>query len=503
MPSLLCASPAPAGAAPAQGAEEVCSSRFVAYQADAKVPKKERLSGRDRAEERAFLDLAQQAFASGIYHERMEVERQVHGDSDHPDDRGFDEEVRLVQAGRKYYGVNELLHGGAYHDAGDDRALTVWYCLPAERFASARTELLRARAADVARVRDRLAGLEQGLARDELDWAAGEMSALLGEVQARVMETETYTSPLTGAEKTFRGWLSQWRSEIQRGTDYAMQLLEEANGQVKEGHLKAAGGLLDEAERADPTNPRARQIRLQIEEVRARRAALLKSAVDKAAVGTIAGARSDLDEAGRIDADDQAPLLAARETVERRSRQFLAHNPRLAGDVSLTFGGLGADVDGSSDAYESATGNAAHPDLLLTLGLGLRVRLGRYGMFLGSGGYGYSGFGADAGGSSGGGSYRYDELTAGLGFRTIRTERRRAGFVALGGVTREHVSIDVDAPGFETSDARRGGFARFAFEWRRFSIFAQHGFGFGGGQDSGSSLVRWHDGTQFGLAFIY
>jgi hypothetical protein len=498
LPPVLWASPAPADTG-----TEVCSSRFVAYQADTKVPKKQRQSDRERAEDRAFLDLAQQAFASGTYHERMEVERQVHGDSDHPGDQAYDEEVRLVQAGRKYYGVNELLHGGTYRTEGDSSALTVWYCLPTERFDSARAELLRARAADVGRIRDRLAGLERGLARDDLDWAAGEMSALLGEVQSRVMETETYTSPLTGNEKTFRGWLVQWRSEIQRGTDYAMQLLEEANDKVKEGHLKAAGGLLDEAEKADPTNPRARQLRLEIEDLRARRAALLKGAADKAALGKIAGARSDLDEAERIDLDDQAPLLAAREAVERRSRQFLAHNPRVAGDVSLAFGGLGADVEGSADAFETATGNGAHPDLLLTLGLGVRVRLGRYGMFLGSGGYGYSDFKADSGGTSGDGSYKYDELSAGLGFRTIRTERRHASFVALGGVTREHVSIGVDVPGFETSDARRGEFARFAVEWRRFSMFVQHGFGFGGGQDSGSSLVRWHDGTQFGLAFIY
>jgi hypothetical protein len=486
---------APAGATPTGAEAEVCSGRFLAYSADRKVPKDQRLAGRERAENRAFLDLAQQAFASGAYHERIEVERHIEGDSTHPDSEGFDEDIRLVQAGRKYYGVNDRLLGGTYHDEGDDRTLTVWYCLPADRFATAQTELRRARDADVARMRERLAALEQGLARDELDWAAQEMSALLGETTARVMETETYTSPLTGQEKTFRGWLAEWRTEIQRGTDYAMQIIEEAGRKVKEGHLAVADGLLDDAVKADPTNPRARQIRLHIEDLRVERSVLLQGAVDKARVGKIAAARSDLEEAGRMDVDDPRPLLLATQAVETKATEFLFHNPRVAGDVYLTVPGLGADVDGSASAYESATGNDASPDPLLTIGLSCRVRLGRLGLFVGSGGYGFSDFGD--------GRYKYDELLAGFGVRTIRTARRHASFVALGGFTREHASIDVSVPGLDSSASKNGGFARAAVEWRHFSIGVQQGFGFGGDGGSGGSLIKWHDGTQLGLAFIF
>jgi hypothetical protein len=508
MPLLFLSSAAAAGTAPAAsqpaGADaEVCSGRFLAYSAERKVPKDQRLSGREKAENRAFLDLAQQAFASGAYHERIEVERRVEGNSTHPDDEGFDEDIRLVQAGRKYYGVNDRLLGGTYHDEGDDRTLTVWYCLPADRFATARTELRRAREYDVARMRGRLAGLEQGVARDELDGAARELSALLGETAARVMETETYTSPLTGEEKTFRGWLAEWRTEIQRGTDYAMQIIEEAGRKVKEGHLAVADGLLDDAMKADPTNPRARQLHLHIADLRVERSVLLAGAVDKARIGKIAAARRDLEEAGRIDVDDPRPLLVATQAVQSKATEFLFHNPRVAGDVYLALPGLGADIDGSASAYESATGQGANPNPLVTLGLSCRVRLGRLGLFVGSGGYVFSDFKASSAGSSGDGSYKYDELLAGFGVRTIRTARRHASFVALGGFTREHASLDVSVPGLDSSASRNGGFARLAVEWRYFSIGVQQGFGFGGDGDSGGSLIKWHDGTQLGLAFIF
>jgi hypothetical protein len=492
-----------AGTEPGSADTEVCSGRFLAYSSDGKVTKDQHLAGRKQAEDRAFLDLAQQAFASGKYYERIEVERNVNGDSSHPDMEGFDEDIRLVQAGREYYSVNDLLHGGTYKSDGDNHTLTVWYCLAADRFAAARAELRRERDADVARMRARLGALEQGLARDELDWAAQEMSALLGEMTSRVMETETYTSPLTGEEKTFRGWLAQWRSETQRGTDYAMQIVEEAARKVKDGHLTAAEGLLDDAVRADPTNPRVRQIRLHIEDLRAQRAALLKGAADKAAVGKIAGARSDLDAAGRIDVDDPKPLGAAGLVIESKSREFQSYNPRVTGAFYLSFWGLGADVDGSAVAYESATNNSANPDPLLTLGLSCRVRLGRYGLFVGSGGYGFSKFRADSGGSNGDGDYKYDEVLAGFGVRTIRTARRHASFVALGGVTHEHASMDASVPGLESSDSRNGGFASLAVEWRRLSIYVQQGFGFDDEGGSGRSLVKWHDGTQLGLAFIF
>jgi hypothetical protein len=505
---MLLASSAAAGAdatgtAPGAADAEVCSGRFLAYSSDKKVAKDRRLSGRAEAENQAFLDLAHRAFASGTYYERIEVERSVKGDSTHPEAGGFDEDLRLVQAGREYYGVNDLLHGGTYDSEGDDRTLTVWYCLPAERFATAQADLRRARQADVARMRARLGALEQGLARDEMDWAAQEMSALLGEMTSRVMETETYTSPLTGEEKTFRGWLAQWRSEVQRGTDYAMQIIEEAAGKVKEGHLAAAGELLDDAVHADATNPRARQLRLHVEDLRAERGALLQGAAHKAAVGKIAEARSDLEEAARIDVDDPGPVREARQAVEQKSKDFQFHNPRVAGTVYLALWGLGADLDGSAAAYESATGHDADPDPLLTLGLGCRVRLGRYGLFEGSGGYGFSRFGAESGGSTGGGDYKHDELLAGFGVRTIRTARRHASFVALGGVAHEHASLDLSAPGLESSDSRHGGFAKLAVEWKALSVYIQQGIGFGGEGGSGSSLVKWHNGTQLGLAFVF
>lgn len=482
---------------------EVCSGRFLAYSSDKRVSKDQRLAGRAQAENQAFLDLAHQAFASGTYFERIEVERNVKGDSSHPDAGGFDEDLRLVQAGREYYGVNDLLHGGTYKTEGDNHTLTVWYCLPADRFATAQAELRRARQADVTRMRARLGALEQGLARDEMDWAAQEMSALLGEMTSRVMETETYTSPLTGEEKTFRGWLARWRSEVQRGTDYAMQIIEEAARKVKEGHLAAAGELLDDAVKADATNPRARQLRLHIDDLRAERGVLLQGAAHKAAVGKIAAARGDLEEAGRIDVDDPGPVREARQAVELKSRDFQFHNPRVAGTLSLALWDLGADLDGSAAAYESATGIDADPDPLVTLGLGCRVRLGRYGLFEGSGGYGFSHFGAASGGSTGSGDFKYDELLAGFGVRTIRTARRHTSFVALGGVTHEHASIDVSAPGLASSDSRNGGFAKLAVEWKALSVYIQQGIGFGGEGGSGSSLVTWHNGTQLGLAFVF
>jgi hypothetical protein len=482
---------------------DVCSSRFIAYEGDTKVPKGQRLAGRERAEDRAFLDLAQQAFAAGTYHERIEVERKVAGDSAHPADWEFDEDIRLVQAGRKYYGVNELLHGGTYHSDGDSSTLSVWYCLPADQFGRARDELRRERAADVGRIRARLGKLEMRVTRDELDWATEEMSALLGEIQSRVMEIETYTSPLTGEEKSFRGWLAQWRAEVQRGTDYAMQLIEEAGRKIREGHLSIADGLVDEAVKADPTNPRARQVRLEIEDRRAERTRLLGEAVDEASVGKFASAQKDLDQAEQIDVDDPARLHTAARNVESRKTEYLYNNPRVRGDFYLTLGGLGADVDGSSEAYESATSGISNPNILTTLGLTCRVRLGRYGLFLGSGGYGFSDFSADPSGVGGDSFYHYGELIGGLGIRTIRTARHPVSFVALGGVTREYVSIDVSAPGLESSDSRTGQFARLAVEWKMLSMYVQQAFGFTDPGDPRDSLVRWHDGTQFGIAIVF
>lgn len=482
---------------------EVCSSRFLAYEGDAKVPKGQRLAGRERAEDRAFLDLAQQAFATGSYHERIEVERQVVGDSARPADWIFDEDIRLVQAGRKYYGVNDLLHGGTYHSDGDNIRLSIWYCLPAERFDKAREELRRERAEDVGRIRGRLGELEMRVTRDELAWATEEMSSLLGEIQSRVMETEIYTSPLTGEEKSFRGWLAQWRAEVQRRSDYAMQLIEEASRKVKEGHLSIADGLLDEAVEADPTNPRARQVRLQIEDRRTERSRLLKEALDKAAVGKFSAAKKDLERAEQIDADDPARLHAATRAVESRKTEYLYNNPRVRGDFYLALGGLGADVGGASEAYETATAGITYPNILTTLGLSCRVRLGRYGLFVGSGGYGFSNFTGNAAASGSDGFYHYAEVLAGLGIRTIRTESRPVSFVALGGVTQEYVSIDVNAPGLESSDSRAGTFARLAVEWKVFTLYVQQAFGFTDPGDPEDSLVRWHNGTQFGMAIIF
>ena len=503
LPSFAAAAAAAPAAEPDAEPAEVCSSKFVAFEGEKKVPKRQRLAARERAEDRAFLDLAQQAFAAGSYREQMEIERQVRGDSDRPDDGVYDEDIRLVQAGRRHYGVNDLLHGGTYHSEGDSSRLSVWYCLPAGRFATARADLRRERAEDVRRIASRMGELESAVARDELAWAAEEMSSLLGEIQSRVMETETYTSPLTGEEKSFRGWLAQWRSEVQRGTDYAMQLIEEASRKVKDGHLSVAEGLLDEAVEADPTNPRARQVRMQIEDRRAERAALLKSALDKAAVGRFAAAQSDLEKAEQIDADEARRLQVARRAVEDKKAEYLADNPRVSGDFYVAFGGLGADVDGASATYEATTAGVSNPNVLTTLGLSCRVGLGRHGLFMASAGYGFSSFSETAVGSTDASYYHYGELLGGLGFRTIRTARRPVRFVALGGVTQEFVSIDVSAPGLESSDSRGGKFARLAVEWRMFSVYLQQGFGFADQGDPEGSLVRWHDGTQFGLAIVF
>lgn len=506
--SLLPVSPGTATGAPgteAGGSEApgICSSRFLAYEGVENLPKGKRLAARERAEERAFLDLAQQAFATGSYQRRIEVERRVRGESAGRKDWTFDEDIRLVEAGRKYYGVNEQLHGGTWHSDGEDGTLTVWYCLPAARFDAARAALLREREADVGRIRARLAELERGVTRDELAWATGEMSSLLGDIQSRVMETEPYTSPLTGEEKSFRGWLAQWRSEIQRGSDYAMQLIEEASRKVKEGHLSIAESLLDDAVEADPTNPRARQVRLEIDDRRAEWALLLKSALDKATVGKFAAAQRDLERAGQIDADDAVRLRSTTREVEGRKTEYLHNNPRLRGDVYLALGGLGADVGGASDAWESATAGIANPSVLTTVGLSCRVRLGRIGQWIASGGYGFSDFVGDAGEPAGDSVYHYGELLTGLGIRTIRTASRPVSFVALGGITREFVTIDVSAPGMESSDARTGSFARIGAEWGIFTFYVQQGFGFSDPDDPEESLVRWHNGTQFAIAFVF
>jgi hypothetical protein len=272
---------------------------------------------------------------------------------------------------------------------------------------------------------------------------------------------------------------------------------------VKEGHLSIADGLLDEAVESDPTNPRARQVRLQIEDRRTERAVLLKEALDKAALGKFSAAQRDLDRAEQIDADDPARLHAATRAVERKKTEYLHNNPRVRGDFYLTLGSLGADVGGASEAYDTATAGITDPNVLTTLGLSCRVRLGRYGLFVGSGGYGFSNFTGTAAVSDGDGFYHYAELLAGLGIRTTRTEKRPVSFSALGGLTQEYVSIDVNAPGLEASDSRAGAFARLAVEWKVFTLYVQQAFGFTDPGDHEDSLVRWHNGTQFGIAIIF
>jgi hypothetical protein len=272
---------------------------------------------------------------------------------------------------------------------------------------------------------------------------------------------------------------------------------------VNEGRLSIAGGLLDEAVDADPTNPRARQVRLQIEDRRTERALLLKSAIDKAAVGKFSAAQRDLERAQHLDADDTIRLHAATRAVESKKREYLDNNPRVRGDFYVTLGGLGADVGEASEAYETATAGVANPNVLTTLGLSCRVRLGRYGLFLGSGGYGFSNFTGHAGDSVDDDFYHYAELLAGAGIRTVRTADRPVSFVALGGVTQEYVSIGVSAPGLESSDARAGTFARLGVEWKVLTLYVQQAFGFDDPGDAEDSLVRWHNGTQFGLAIHY
>ncbi len=488
---------------PVSADEQECGKKVEAYRSAKKVPKGDRKREIVRAEQESFDDLARRAFSVAIGRIEYETRRDVAGTSGEESRDGYTEEVRLSRVWRQFYKIDETLYGGTYQRDGDEKRMTVEYCVPRSAFERAQDRLRKERESDVEEARRRLTQVERAIAVGDLEWSRRQILNLIADVQHRVMDAEIYRSAVYGEQKTFWEVLVQWRDEIGRGADFAQQLLLEAQRAIDEGHLTLAEGLIEEARDVDAMNVRARQMRTDIADRREMRREILVRAETQARAGRFTAANASLEKARAIDSDDQDALSTAASTIAQLQAEFKYYNPRLSGDFSMGLGSLGVDPDYSAAIYEQAIGSSVGGGSPLHFGFGGQLRIGRYWLWRFSGAFDFTSF-TDANGNVMGDGDSVDimELATGLGFRTLTNAKRRTSFSIVAGAAVEYVSVEASKAQISDSDSRTGTFVRVALGFHMVSFYVEQGFWF-----SDDSTVRsnigWVDSTRFGVGIVF
>lgn len=385
---------------------------------------------------------------------------------------------------------------------GDTKTMTVRYCLPRERFETARERIRLERSDDIARVRNRFAGLERGIARGELGWAEGEIAALAVEIGSRALETERYESPLTGDALSLREWLVVWRKDVRRGGDLAEYLTAQARDRVDGRRLAQAEQLLVEAERADPMNVRVLTLRGEVQELKKTRERHLTRSRSLARKGRFSAAEAEIRAAEVLDLDDGVSIDLAESELSRSRSVYLSRNPRFTAGLSIGVGALGADPDATAADLSMYQGTSVSADPPVSFGVDGTLRVGRFLVVALGGSYGWSLLENAEGGEIPGLEYTYTMISASAGVRSSRREDRRWSLAVLGGVARESVDVSVEIPGVSSSESRTAGFARVQAEFSVVTIYAQAGLGFDAEAAAADSIVHWSDQFQVGLRFF-
>ena len=477
-------------------------AEVTAFSTKTKKAQRERLIL--EAREQAIQELAKQAWSVAVGSEIERRYRRVTGRSGDPGSQRFIEDIAIQENLFFSYDVPDLLRDGnhAVNREGKKRA-TVRYCVSDRVFEEARRHLREKRRQAVENMRERFADIERRIRDRDLGVAARSLATAKIEVQSQVMQYEDYRSRIDNRNQSFYAWLSEWTEEAAAGRDYAAYLTAKANERIDEGHLTQASQYLDQALAADPQLVAAHLKKDEIERIRRDRTRLLRRAVDLAEVGRFSAAKGKVKDAEHLDSDERVSLENTQTTIQGLKAQYRVYNPRASIALYLGVGSLAADTGAIKDRLNMVTTDQVNGSIPISFGLDLNARIGRHFVYSLSGSFGFSSDDSDSGQTD---TEMFDLLQAATGFgvRTVRKEKRKFVFKAIGGIAFEQVSLNIPSGTvFEDSDSQTGAFVRLAMEWPSVMLFVQHGFGFENDEETVDSLIVWSDNLQVGIGFIF
>jgi len=477
--AILLTSAAPAGAL--QIGSEVCAD-VEAYAS--KLGKAERKRREEEARQQAITKLARRVLIEA-WQERSEPA---------PTDETL-ESLRLR------YGVAERLQGGEFRPEGDKNQKRISYCIARDRYKMVRKDLSRQREQTIADLRRRFAEVEESIDQGDLESASEALTPLEIEVVGENLNLTSYESVLDRRKRPFYVWLFEWGDTVTRGAEYVRAMTNRATESIELGHLEEADRYVAEALKADREDTEARELRATIQQRRNRRVDLLGEAERFAEAGRFAAARSNLDEARSIGNDDLLPLEETAGTINALYAEYVQYNPKVGVMAFMALGTLGVDTSEIERRVFDETGSTSEGSAVLGVGAGGQFRLGRFMVVGVTGSWGLS---QDDARFSAGESvelYEVYQLSAGVGYRTRRSAKRKVSFQLTGGPVLESVKINSDFSGtLSTSDSQVALFVRLLAEWPHGGFFVQHGLGF---EDNPDSLVGWSNRLQVGAAIVF
>ncbi len=405
------------------------------------------------------------------------------------------ERAYAVLRGR--YHINDLLAGGHYEFGDDESELSVEYCIPRDVYRSAKTEIQRQRRETVEALRLQFVHLEQLIGEGDYDTASAAMTELDLQVVSEALEQTPYISQSRDRTRSFYVWLLEWSDIVPRGPEFVNVMNDSAEQLIGDGQLESADRYVSEALKADRQDERALELRYLIQDLRAERAALLRQAKDLASRGRFSRAGKKLDEARVLSTDDPLGIEEAAKEIVGFRAQFVEHNPPNNVLLYGGFGTLGVDTTSVERRIAEATGLRVDGSPTLSFGLGGIFGMGRNGMLTVTGSWGLT---EDDVNSFGGASvilYETAQLTGGVGYRTLRSEKKNISLQFTAGVAWEWAEADTVTPTFlKDSGSQVAYFIRIGAHFKKTLIFVQHGFGF---KDSTGSLIGWDNNFQFGF----
>jgi hypothetical protein len=406
-----------------------------------------------------------------------------------------------VESLRMRYGVTERLEDGEFRPEGDKNQKRISYCIRRDRYESVRRDLVRQRERTITETRERLAEVEESIVQGDLESASAALTALEIEVVAEDLDLAPYRSEIDGRTRPFYVWLFEWDDVVTRGPEFVKAMTDRATDLIELGRLEEADRYVAEALKADRQDAVARELRDTIQERRNRRVDLLGEAEEMAKRGRFTAARLNLDEARSMGSDDPLPLEETAGSINALHAEYLQYNPKVGVLAYMAVGTLGVDTNEIERRVLSETGFASEGSAVLGVGAAGNFRLGRFLMVGVTGSWGLSQ--DDARFSAGETQELYEvyQLTAGVGYRTRRHEKRKVSFQLTGGPVLESVKVSTNGPSsVSTSDSQIALFVRLAAEWPHGAFFVQHGLGF---DDNTDSLVGWSNRLQLGAAIVF
>ena len=387
--------------------------------------------------------------------------------------------------------------------------MEVIYCVPEAVFRSLGEAAEARRAARIDDYRRRFAELEELLSQTVPDQTQAEDSlrALRADVVAERLWTESFTSQRTGSTATFASMLEQYSRQLRDTRAYVDRCIEDAKDFTTEGHLAKASRSLDEAASLDRgvRGTYVQRLRGEVEQLRAQRATALGDAERLSSLGRHRAAARRLQDAARIDQDDQDSLERTIRILDSNYQWFLRANPKNSWAFEIGVGSLGVDEALTSSQVDLATGFRIEGGPPVSFKLEYHRALGRHGDVAVAGSWGFST--PDAASSSlveDQTFFDFVQATLGIGFKSVRRSPRGAVLRLMAGPAWESASLGV--VGLEdssTSDSKLGWFARVSVQWSIVDIFVQQGFGFAESGEMPDSLIGWSDKTQVGVGIVF